>query len=373
MKLPNFYKLILSLSLLLDPSLAAAEASKIKIGWIGAMSGALAKYGSYQSALLAQEDINSLGGVNGVPIELIFEDGKGDGKTAASAAQKLINVDKVKYLIAGHCSPESLAIAPIAENAKVVMLAAITSNPKLTNSGDYIFRITAVSTTHADIEVPYAMDNLGLKSFAIVYEETDYALPPAERFTELVKAKSGRITSEFSYQPGETDFRTIATKIASQKPDAIYLGVQSPESAILFLKQLSTFRYKGKIFGNELTGNAVTTDLNSRNLFEGLIFGEPEFDIQKSPTKSFIEHYKKRFNTEGLPYGIWSAEAYDAPRLLASVIQTCGASVEEVKRCLYSTKDYDGVSGKISIDENGDGLRNYKLKRISDGLIKTID
>lgn len=109
------------------------------------MTGPLSKYGALQSAQLAEEDINAAIGINGHPLQLIDEDGKGDLKTALTAAMKLVDSDGVKFILGGHCTPESLAIAPFLEREKVIMLAAITSTPKLTSAGDYIFRVTPVS------------------------------------------------------------------------------------------------------------------------------------------------------------------------------------------------------------------------------------
>lgn len=341
-------------------------AAPIRIGWIGAMTGPIAKYGSFQSAQLAQEDINSAGGIEGRPIEIIFEDGKGDGRSAAAAAQKLIGIDRVRYIVGGHCSPESLAIAPIAERNKVLMLAAITSNPKLTTAGDHIFRLTAVSTRHAELLVPYAMGELGLKRFAIVYEETDYARPPAERFAELVREKGGNLVDLQSYNPGETDFRSILARLRTKSPQALYVGVQSPDSAVLLLRQLKELEVNVTLLGNEITGNTAS-DAAAAPLFEGMIFAEPAFDLEQADTREFVARYKARFKVDSLPFGFWTAEAYDAVRLLSATIERCGEAVENVRHCLYQVKNYPGVSAPVTIDRNGDGVRIYVLKKVIAG------
>lgn len=348
------------------------DLAPIKVGWIGAMTGPLAKYGAFQSAQLAQDDVNKSGGINGRRLELIFEDGKGDGKNGANAAQKLISIDKVNYILGGHCSPESLAIAPLAERNKVIMLASITSNPKLTEAGDYIFRLTAVSTRHSELIAPYTMNKKGLKLFAIIHEETDYAQPPAERLAELVKGNGGQVVEFQSYHPGETDFRSIITRIKSKNPEALYLGVQSPDAAILFLRQLKEQGVEVTLLGNEITGNAVPPDPNEALLFEGMIFAEPAFDQDRPITKEFINRFKSGFSVKSLPYGFWTAEAYDAVQLLASVIARCGDTVEDVKKCLYEVKDYQGVSAPVSIDSNGDGVRDYVLKVINNGRVTNL-
>jgi len=123
----------------------------IKIGFIGAMSGPFTKYGAFEAVNLAVEEINKAGGINGRKIILVAEDGKCDGKEAVNAVNKLINIDKIKIILGGHCTPESLAIAPIVEQNKVIMLASITTSPGLTHAGDYVFRTSPVSTVQSEI------------------------------------------------------------------------------------------------------------------------------------------------------------------------------------------------------------------------------
>ena len=112
------------MAIYLSCSLSLAQSKAVEpvtIGWIGSMTGPQQKWAAYEAAQIALEEINRQGGINGRPLRIIWEDGKGSGTAAAAAAQKLINVDHVKYILGGHCTPESLAIAPIAERAGVVM------------------------------------------------------------------------------------------------------------------------------------------------------------------------------------------------------------------------------------------------------------
>ncbi len=350
----------------------AQNAAPLRIGWIGAMSGPVAKYGAYQSAVLAEEDVNAAGGISGHPLQLLFEDGKGEGKTASTAAQKLLSAEHVQFIVGGHCTPESFPISSIVQQNHALMLAAITTSPKLTDVGDNVFRVSPVSTSLAEKIVPYAMTELHAARFAILFEETDYARPVAERFKDLAKQRGAEVVYFDSYNPGEPDFLAQLTRIRGTAPDALYLGTQAPESALQVLKQMGQLHLKVKLLGNEITGNAVTSVGTNTDLLEGMVFAEPDFNPDAPATKAFIEHYKQRFNVQGLPMGYWSAEAYDAVRLLSSTIARCGNSVEAVKTCLYATKEYGGVSGSISIDKNGDGIRQYVLKVIRAGKVSRL-
>lgn len=360
------------LSLVLGGQSVLAE-ELFRIGWVGSMTGPVAKYEAYRGAALAEEEINRTGGVLGRRLKLLMEDGKGQGKDAAAAARKLIELDKVRFIVGGHCSPESLAIAPIAERTKTLMVAAITSNPMMTTAGDYIFRVSAISTRHSELLHDYVRGRKELRRIAVLHEDTDYARPPAEYFRELLRKDGIEPVYFQSFLPGETDFRALVTKLRSVRPDALYLGIQAPDTAHIILTQLHDLGLGAlTLLGNELMGNALYSSGEKRKLYEGLVFAEPEWNEDAPRTRDFIERFKKTFNVSELTYGMWNAEAYDAVMLLAETINRCGENVEQVKGCLYRVKDWTGAGGEFSIDRNGDGVRSYVLKTIRNGQVEVV-
>ena len=343
----------------------------IKVGWIGPITGPLSKWGSYQAALLALEDVNAAGGIRGRKLELIFEDGKGQGKEAASAAQKLINVDQVKYILGGHCTPESLAVAPIAEKAGVIMMAAITSNPYLTTAGDNIFRVTAVSVTGAERLFAYASKERGLKRFAVIYEETDYPRPQAEKFRSLVQQSGGVLVGYQGFPPSESDFRTVLSKIRLEKPDALYLATSSPDFVILLFRQIRELGLKALLLGNENSGIAVNSAGLFKPVFDGVIYAASKHDPKAPKTRTFNERYQLRYGFVP-PYGAYTAEGYDTVMLLAEILGTCGDNAATVKKCLYAVRNYEGASGSFSIDLNGDAQREYEVLQVLNGVIGPV-
>ncbi|PIN75753.1 hypothetical protein COV18_02810 [Candidatus Woesearchaeota archaeon CG10_big_fil_rev_8_21_14_0_10_37_12] len=345
----------------------SSEEGVVKIGFIGAMTGPIAKYGSYEAVSLGIDDLNAAGGINGKQVKLIAEDGKCNSNDAVTAVNKLIHVDKVKFILGGHCSPESVAIAPIVEENKVIMLASITTSPYLSDMGDYVFRTSPVNTHQVPL-IADAAKKLNLLKLAVVYEETQYAEPIAKALKEAFPKDGGVIVMYESYVPGEADFRTIVTKVKNSGADAVFLSPQSPDAAALLLKQLKELDVRIKVFGNDILGNSASFEEN-KVLHEGVIFPGPLFDEDMSDTKDFIEKYKTKYNVDGLPFGFWTAEAYDGVFILADAIAKHGEDTEAIKEYLYSIKDYDGVSGKIGIDENGDGIRTYKLSIVKNGQI----
>lgn len=359
-------------SLVFLSSLAVASAGDasqpIRIGWIGSMSGMAAKYGAYESAQLAVADINAAGGIRGRRLELVYQDGRCNARDALGAAQHLINSEHVKFLVGGHCSTESLVIAPIAQRAKVLMMAAVTSSPKLSDAGEMIFRVTAPNTEGAKLLAKYAADT-DSKTVAIIYEETEYAQGLGESFQKFGETHGLQVVASEGYQTGETDFRSIATRIKAAHPGAIYISVQAPDAASIILRTLKELRIEAKLLGNELTGNAVQSAENNRQLFDNMIFAEPVLDSDAPIYKAFKQRYLTLTGASALPNGFYTAEAYDAVMVLAHSIEKAGEDPVAVGESLGKLHDYVGASGPIEFDAKGDGVRSYVLKTISQGQV----
>lgn len=344
------------------PAVGQARISSIKVGWIGSITGPAAKYGAFNAALLARDEINASDGVAGRRLEIIFEDGKCDGKSAATAAKKLIDIDRVQYILGGHCTPESMAIAPIATQQKVVALAAITSSPKLSHFSDYFFRITPISTAEGELLAKYAVNARALKHFAVLFEETDYAAPQAESFIDTVKTLGGDISLSSSFNPGETDFRTILSRAKVAGIDALYVGTQSPDAAKLIYKQKEEINFLISVLANDVAGNTALS-IKADSL-KGLVFADLEFDIDRPEARHFVSAYISRYGKESLVHAPQAAEAYDIVKIFASQIEKCGESSEDLRQCLSNLDSFPGAAGTISINSNHDGVRGWSLKRV---------
>lgn len=344
--------------------IAQGSADTIKIGWISDLSGGCSKYGAYEAGMMALEEVNKNGGINGKQVELIVEDGKCDAKTSINAMNKLVNIDGVKFVLGGHATPESAAIAPIAEENEVLMLASITTSPVLTNAGEYVFRTSPVSTIQSKYIANLAYNKLGHKTMAIVYSQTDYTSPIAERMNEEFTGLGGKVIVQEGYLVNTTDFKTILTKISSLKPDAIFISAMTPDEAYNFMKQLKELNISSQVFGNDTLSNKNIFEKGGLN--EGVIIAGPDFDLNNPKTSLFIHNYKEKYNSE-VPFGVFTAECYDALFMLKEAIEKVGEDSTEVAKYLY-TIDFHGASGRIQLDEFGDGIREYKLKIIKNGV-----
>jgi branched-chain amino acid transport system substrate-binding protein len=343
-----------------------SKSNTVKVGWISDLSGSTSKWQAYEAASLAVDDINSAGGINGKKLELIVEDGKCDAKTAVDAVNKLIYVDKMKIILGGHCSAESVAIAPIAEKNKVIMLASITSNPYLTTMGDYVFRTTSVSTAQAPVMSEYAYKNLTLRKMAIITAQADYPRPIAQKMKEEFTKLGGKVVLYEEFDTKTTDFRDILTKIKNSQADSVFLSVAAPDSSLNFMKQAKEIGLNVTYLGNEGAGTPAIVEKNP-DLYEGFIMAYPDFDLNDPKTKDMVDRFRQRYNSS-LGYGIWTAETYDTVFITRDMIVKCGeVDTDCMKNFLYGIKDYHGVSGNITIDSNGDGVRVYTLKVVKNG------
>ncbi|MEI7960801.1 MAG: ABC transporter substrate-binding protein [archaeon] len=349
---------------------AQEKQDTIKIGWISDLSGSGAKYGAYEAGLLAVEEINAKGGINGKKIELIVEDGKCNSKTAVDAMNKLVNIDKVKFVLGGHCSPETIAIAPLAEENKVIVLASISTSPVITSLGDYVFRTSPVSVIQSDLLANLAVTKLKKKKVAIIYSQTDYAKPIAEKMKERFPIEGGQVVLYEGFLQNSTDFRSILAKVQASGADLLFLSPQNSDEALNLLKQVKELNIQTQIFGNDQLYNVKVFGENRLN--EGVIIGAPEYSKENALTKKFTDAFVAKYKSEP-PFGIWTAESYDGVYLLAEGISKYGEDTDKVKEFIYSVKDWEGASGKITIDKNGDGVREYSLKLVKNGLLVGLD
>ena len=249
-------KLILILAVLsLIFIIACGNKENIKIGFIGPLSGDVASMGQSAKAAveLAVEEINSNGGVSGRPLEVIYEDGKCEPKDSTSAANKLVNIDGVAVIIGGLCSGETLAAAPIAEIGKTVLLSYCSSNPKITEAGDYIFRDYPSDAFQGKVAAEKIYNELNAKNVAILYCLGDWCVGIKDVFKKRFGELGGSITIEEGYEQDARDLRTQITKIKDSKPDLIYfLGYT--EASIVGLKQLKEMGVEIPKFGGDAWG-----------------------------------------------------------------------------------------------------------------------
>src|SRR3989338_1211347 len=228
---------------------ATQNKEPIKLGGLFPLTGDVAQLGipASQAVELAVEEANAAGGINGQKVEFYKEDGGCNPKDATSASTKLIEIDKVIAIIGGFCSGETLAAAPIAERNKVILFSPTSSNPKITEAGDFIFRSYPSDAFQGSYAADYTFKQKNAKKAAILYINNDWGTGIKVTFRNKFEQLGGAIVSEDTFDQSTTDLRTQLTKIKSLNPDFIYFPAH-PAETIIGLKQANELGLPATLF-----------------------------------------------------------------------------------------------------------------------------
>jgi branched-chain amino acid transport system substrate-binding protein len=334
----------------------------IKIGAILPLSGGNEFYGKeIQNAIeLAREEINKVGGINGKRLEVIYEDDQADAKIGASAMQKLVDVDKVPVVLGSWASGVVLATAPIAEKAKVVVMAEAIA-PAISNAGDYIFRIQPSATYYSAELMKVVIGQLKLRNIAIIYINNEFGTALRDAVRSEAEKLGGKIVAEESYAQNDQDFRSQLMKIKAKNPDAFFIGGYQEQASII--KQANELGLKTKFLAGPPFENQKLIE-GLGKLAEGVIYPYHFLAQTSNPkTINYMEAYKNKF---GVETGGFAPLMYDAVYILADSLKQCGVDTNCIKAALYST-NYDGVTGLVKFDSNGDPIIPIIVKTVKNG------
>lgn len=369
--------LILSACAVQQPAQTKSEEIKeargsYKIGVMYPLSGDAAAYGLpiQRATKIAIDEINAKGGINGKRLEAIYEDGRCNPKDGNGAAQKLVNIDKVKVIIGGVCSGETLGAAPITEANKVVLISPSATSPDITKAGDFVFRIAPSDAYAGIVASDYAFKDLKAKNAALITEATDYAQGLRKVFKENFVKLGGTIAADETYNPEDTDFRTQVTKAKAASPDIIYVVPQTLQKGVLLIKQIKEAGLKQQLLTAEIL---ITRNLIKENAadMEGIIGIEQKFDDKAPKAAALLAKYRQEAGEEG-PFPQFMSSAYDIVYLLADAIGRYGYDSEKIRDYLYAVKGYEGAVGKITLDENGDPIMEYSVKQARNGELVVL-
>jgi branched-chain amino acid transport system substrate-binding protein len=338
----------------------------IKIGYIGPLSGDGASYGETEKNAieLALTELALDSKSKNPKFEIVYEDGKCNGKDAASAIQKLISVDKVSIIFGGTCSAETLSMAPIAEQNKVLLLSAFSSNPEITKSGDYIFRNSPKDTDVAYLDAETIAKKY--KKVALVSENTDYSLGVREVMKTVFSEKKIEVVADETYTntgSGVSDFRSILTKIKSSNPEVLYINPgTSAKAGGIMVKQARELGITAPIHGNFSLGTPDALGTGGEYM-NGVVISDAS-NLANNGNK-VLEAYKNQFGKDPANNLLMGA-SYDRVIILKDAVLKVGMDVEKIKQYLYGITNFSGTIGEYHFDENGDvvgvGFINVVLK-----------
>lgn len=350
----------------------------IKIGHVASLTGDTATFGTSadEGIRLAMQEINAKGGVLGKQIEIITEDDRSLADEAKTVANKLITRDRVVAILGEIASPRSIAIAPICEDAKVPMLSPGSTNPRVTEGFQYVFRNCFIDpfqgTVMANFGMKPAPEGLGLKKFAVLYPvNSDYGVGLRDYFKDAVKKNGGQIVEDLAYtEKQDVDFRGQLTKIKNVNPDAIFVSGYYTEAGLI-AKQARELGITVPLMGGDGWDSDQTVKIGGKAV-EGSYFSNhysPDEDRQE--VKEFVSSYKAKYN--GKTPDAMAILAYDAMRIMADAIERAGGTDgSKIRDALAATKDFPGASGITTIDENHNAKKSAVILRIQDGQFRYV-
>ena len=330
------------------------EGKEILVGAVFALTGPLATYGqeSINGAKLALEKINAQG-IHGRKIRFISEDNKGDPTESANATRKLIDVDKVHLIFGSVASSNTLAAAPIAQKAKVPLVTPASTNEEVTKTGDYIFRTCFSDNFQGKVMAKFARKDLGKKKAVIIIDvASDYSRGLSAAFKKNFEQLGGSIASgAFAYNQGDRDFRSLLKKVSRARPDMIFLPGYYTEVGIM-LQQAQQMGINIPFLGGDGWDSPKLQELAGPKAIKGHYMSSHFSAGDQDPVvKDFVKKYQAKFSQTP---GAMAALAYDGIMLVADAFRRLGNNLshEAIRKALSETKDFSGITGSTTIDEN---------------------
>jgi len=331
----------------------SSATDEILVGEYGSLTGGEATFGQStdNGIQLALAERNSAGGVKGRKIKIIALDDAGKSEEAASTVTRLITQNKVVALLGEVASSRSLAAAPIAQSNQIPLITPASTNPKVTEVGDYIFRVCFIDPFQGTVMAKFAAENLKAKKVAILRDvKSDYSVGLADFFIKKFKTLGGEIVSDASYQSGEIDFKAQLTQIRSSKPDAIFVPGYYTEVGLI-ARQAKQLGITAPLMGGDGWDSSKLYEIGKEAINGGYFSNHYTTESTEPAVVEFIKKYKERFG--GSTPDSMAALGYDAANILfAAMDRSATVTPKNIRDEIAKTKDFPGVTGKITIDAN---------------------
>jgi branched-chain amino acid transport system substrate-binding protein len=347
---------------------------EIKIGEFASLTGKEATFGtsSHEGTLLGVEQINAAGGVLGKKLELLTEDDLSKAGEPATVVNKLISRDGVVAILGEVASSRSLEAAPICQQSHIPMISPSSTNPKVTETGDYIFRVCFIDPFQGTVMANFATKTLKAKKVAIFTDvKSDYSKGLAKFFKERFLANGGQIVAELDFNGGDKDFKAQLTAIKAAEPDAVFVPGYYTDVALICI-QAKQLNLTVPLFGGDGWESDQLVQIG-QDAVEGNYFSThyaPALETVKS--KMFVAAYEQRFG--GKVPDAMAALGYDSVMILADAIKRAGTTDgPKVRDAIAATRDFDGVTGKTSINEKRDAVKPAVILQVTNGKFKYIE
>ncbi len=351
-------------------ALALRAAEPIKVGEFASLTGKDATFGQSQhkGIVLALEEINAAGGVLGRKIEVIAEDNQSKAGESATAAKKLLSRDKVVALLGEVTSSRSLEVAPLAQSAKIPMIASGATNPAVTQKGDYIFRVCFIDDFQGTVMAKFALTELKAKKVATLTSVSSaYSVGLAKYFKETFTAGGGTVVAEQKFNEGDKDFRAQLTAIKAANVDAVFVPGYYTEAALV-ARQARSLGINIPLFGGDGWESEKLLEIGGAAL-NGTYYSTHFTPENKEPAVAvFVKKFKARWNNE--TPDAYAALGYDSLYILVDAIRRSGVTAgPKLRDAIASTKNFSGASGVTTLDKDRNASKPATIIAIKDAKL----
>jgi branched-chain amino acid transport system substrate-binding protein len=352
---------------------APAGGGEVKVAVLAPLSGPVPTFGvmTRDGALLAIEEWNAKGGVLGKKIVPVVEDSQCTPDPAVNAANKVIDQDKVKYIIGEVCSKASIPVSEIANAKKVIQISPTSTNPDVTvgtdgKTKDYIFRACFIDPFQGQVGAKFALNTLKAKTaFIMLDQSNDYVKGLAEFFEKSFTDGGGKIVGKESYTAQDTDFSAILAKVAEAKPDVVYL----PD--YYNIVNLATKQAKEKGITAPFMGGDGwdSSDLDKASAAGGFYTNHYSPEDPRPEVQAFVKNFGAKYkDDQGQPKvpDALATLAYDATNLLLQSIKEAGTADDSAKvKDAMAKISFNGVSGKITFDPQHNPVKSATILEVT--------
>lgn len=351
----------------------AAAGGTIKIGEYASLTGSEAAFGqsSHKGTQLLVEEINKAGGVLGKQLELIVEDNQSKAGESATIVKKFISRDKVVAILGEVASGRSLEAGPICQTAGIPMVSPSSTNPKVTEVGDYVFRVCFIDPFQGKLLAEFATKTLKAKKAVILSDvSAAYSVGLASFFKEAFTATGGTILAEQKYASKDKDFKAQLTAIKAMNPDVICVPGYYTEVGLI-VKQARDLGINVPIFGGDGWEAPELIQIAGGEALKNTFYSTHFSPAQDSPmAKKFVEAFKAKYAGE-VPDAM-AALGYDSALALVEAIKKAGSTEPAKLRDALKTTDFVGVTGRTKLDAKRDATKPAVIITTENGAFKFL-
>jgi branched-chain amino acid transport system substrate-binding protein len=348
-------------------------ADVIKVGEFASLTGKEATFGqmSHHATQLAIDELNSRGGLLGKKLLLLTEDDQSKQGESKTIARKLIYRDGVMALLGEVASGRSLEAAPVCQEAKIPQISPSSTNPKVTQIGDYIFRICFTDPQQGKVLAQFAQRTLKANRVAVLTDAgTPYSVGLATYFKAAFTAAGGTILSEEKYTSGDKDFKAQLTAIKASNPDALFVPGYYTEAGLI-ARQARELSLNVPLFGGDGWESAELVAIGGDAIEGNYLSTHFSPEEQRPDVQKFVQDFQAKY---GVIPDAMAALGYDSAMILADAIKRAGTTEgSKVRDALAATRHFAGITGDITIDEHRDATKPLVILQVKGGKFHLVE